>query len=326
MKVHASLTGPFPRSETLVQATRDLDRGRTTEEAVEELYGRAERDVLVLEDRLRFDVVTSGYLRWQDLFRPLAETWAGFTVGSLTRWFETNTFYRQPVLHAPPERTPGAIRDRLPPVFPSAGYGRALVSLPGPYTLVGLLENRSGETPEALTHRLGRLLADEVRELREVGYRSFQFHEPLLVVHPPKGPRAEAVVAAYRAIGEAAQGATSILWTYFGDASDVGALLGRLAVTTVGIDLAETDWNRLDSFVGHHSLGVGCLDPRTTLVEKPEDVAEIVRSIVERLGTSDVWLGPGGPLALLPSEPAIRKLEALPAMQRLLTATGGAAA
>ena len=165
MPVRTGLTGPFPRSEALVTATRDLDRGRTSPEAVEELYATSEREVLALEERLGFDTVTAGYLRWADLFRPIAETWEGFTVGPLTRWFETNTFYRQPILHAPPVRVSGAIAARLPPPL-RASPARARVILPGPYTLAGLLDNRSGETESALVHRLGRLLGEEVRELR----------------------------------------------------------------------------------------------------------------------------------------------------------------
>ncbi|MCI4370754.1 MAG: hypothetical protein L3J81_05440, partial [Thermoplasmata archaeon] len=191
MDVHLALTGPFPRSEVLVAATRDGDRGRTTPDAVEARYAEAERDVVALEQRLGFDVTTGGSLRWADLFRPFAEGWRGFTVGPVTRWFETNTFYRQPILHAPPERVPGVVRAALPSdrVVPPAN---AKVILPGPFTFAGLLDNRSGETREALTHRFGRLLADEVVELRAAGYRTFQFQEPLLVVDPPKGPLAEA--------------------------------------------------------------------------------------------------------------------------------------
>jgi hypothetical protein len=36
-EIRAYAPGIYARSEELVQATRDLDRGRTTEEAVEEL-------------------------------------------------------------------------------------------------------------------------------------------------------------------------------------------------------------------------------------------------------------------------------------------------
>jgi 5-methyltetrahydropteroyltriglutamate--homocysteine methyltransferase len=313
MNLRASLTGPFPRPESLVAATRDLDRGRTTPDAVEELFVRTESEVVEIERRLGLDPVTGGYLRWADVFRPIAETWAGFTVGPVTRWFETNTFFRQPILHAPPERVPGALAARLPVAARTPDAGKAKVILPGPYTFAGLLDNRSGETVESLIHRLGRLLGAEVKELRGLGYTVFQFQEPLLVVTPPTGPRAEAVTAAYRAIAESSEGATTILWTYFGDAAPTFPLLAHLPVGVLGVDLAETDVAALTTPIERKGIGLGCLDPRTTLVEDASEVAAIVRRVQEKLHPSSVWLGPGGPLDLLPWEPARRKLHVLPA-------------
>jgi 5-methyltetrahydropteroyltriglutamate--homocysteine methyltransferase len=325
MNVWTSLTGPYPRSEALVSATRDLDRGRTTPEAVEELYASTEEEVTQLEERLGLDVLTGGYLRWADLLRPFAESWRGFTVGPVTRWFETNTFYRQPILHAPPERVAGAIAPWLPAAAKRRGAKRAKVIFPGPYTFASLLDNRSGETTEALTHRLGRLLAEEVRELRALGYDSFQFQEPELVVRTPKGPKAEATIAAYRSIGEALSGAQSIVWTYFADAMPALPLLGRLPVGGLGIDLSETEPSEVHGFPEHRAIGLGCLDPRTTLPEDPADVARIVRSIAEKVRPTTVWLGPGGPLDLLPAESAARKLHLLPAARQALTAQQGGA-
>lgn len=318
MIVRTGLTGPFPRSEALVAATRDLDRGRTTPEAVEELYRTTEEEVVRLEERLGLDHLTGGYLRWADLFRPIAETWNGFTVGPVTRWFETNTFYRQPILHAPPERVAGGVAGRLPPTPRARGAARAKVILPGPYTLTALLDNRSGETPEGLIHRFGRLLAEEVRELKGLGYGTFQFQEPALVVSPPAGARAEAVVEAYRRLAEAADGATTVLWTFFADAGPVWPLLTRLPVGVVGVDLAETEPGALQPFSDRRGLGLGILDPRTTLVEDPAEVARIARELSERVRPSALWLGPGAPLDLLPWEPATRKLHLLPAAAQAL--------
>jgi 5-methyltetrahydropteroyltriglutamate--homocysteine methyltransferase len=319
----ASLTGAFPRSEPLVAATRDLDRGRTTPEAVERLFEQSERDVLALENRLGLAPVTGGFQRWPDLFRPIAETWRGFTVGTLTRWFETNTFFRQPILNHPPERVAGALAARLGKgPFPS---GRKAI-LPGPYTLTGLLENRSGETSEALVHRFGRLLAAEASELRGLGYTSFQFQEPLLVVRPPAGPSAESVVTAYAAIREGAQGARTTLWTYFADARPALPTLLRIPVDTLGIDLAETEPEELARLPEGRGLGLGVLDPRTSLPEDPGEIARVVGEIVGRLKPSHLTLGPGGPLDLLPAETAQHKLEVLPeALKRLGGRSGGSA-
>jgi 5-methyltetrahydropteroyltriglutamate--homocysteine methyltransferase len=323
MLLRTGLTGPFPRSEALVAATRDLDRGRTTPEAVEALYASTESEVLALEERLGLDTVTAGYLRAADLFRPIAETWEGFTVGPLTRWFETNTFYRQPILHAPPVRVPGALLARLPPAL-RAAPARARVVLPGPYTFAGLLDNRSGETEPALVHRLGRLLGEEVRELRGAGYSTFQFTEPLLVVRPPEGPRAEAVLAGYRAIQAALDGGTSIVWTYGADANPIYPLLDRLPVSVVGVDLADTDPERIPEARDAPALGLGVIDPRTTLAEDPAEVARLARTLTTRRHAPAVWLGPGMPLDLLPYEPATRKVRVLSAARQLLNGGGPA--
>jgi|SRR5208282_3958152 len=318
MIVRTGLTGPFPRSEALVNATRDLDRGRTNAEAVEELFASTEQEIVALERRLGFDETTAGYLRWQDLFRPFAETWEGFTVGPLTRWLETNTFYRQPILLAPPGRTPGAIASRLPPPLRTAP-GSARVVLPGPYSFSVMLDNRSGETEPALIHRLGRLLGEEVKELRGLGFSTFLFSEPQLVVRPPEGPRAEAVLAGYRAIGTGLDGGTSIVWTYGADALPAFPLLDRLPVSVVGVDLAETEVEHLPAGPSRVGLGLGVVDPRTTLEEDPAEVARVVRAAQARRHPSAIWLGPGSPLDLLPWEPATRKLHVLPAVRRALT-------
>ena len=323
MRAVTSLPGAFPRSEALVEATRDLDRGRTTAEAVQELALRTEAEVSQLEDRLGLEPRTGGYLRWQDLFRPFAETWEGFTVGPLTRWFETNQFFRQPILHAPPARAPGAIASWLPPAGKNGSHPRKAI-LPGPYTFAGLVDNRSGETGEALTHRLGRLLGEELHELQGAGYSAFQFQEPLLVYRPPEGPRAEAVVAAYRAIATAAGSATTAVWTYFGDARPAWPLLTRLPVTVVGVDLSETDALELSPAPDRRGLGLGVIDPRTSLVEDPAEVVRLARSIVERHRPTTLWVGSGAPLDLLPWEPAARKLHGLPAVRQGLDASGGA--
>jgi 5-methyltetrahydropteroyltriglutamate--homocysteine methyltransferase len=317
MIVRTGLTGPFPRSEALVAATRDLDRGRATGEVVEELYARTEAEVVALERRLGFDTVTGGYLRWADLFRPFAETWEGFTVGPLTRWFETNTFYRQPILHSPPGRVAGAIAARLPPPLAREPV-RAGVILPGPYTFAGLLENRSGEAEEALVYRLGRLIAEETKELLGRGFTTFQFSEPLLVDRPPERALAEAVVAAYRSIQTAAGRSTTLVWTYGGDANPVFPLLDRLPVSAVGVDLAETEWESIPASTERRGLGLGVVDPRTTLVEDASDVVRIVHGLRDRRKPSLLVLGPGGPLDLLPWEPATRKLHVLPAARQAL--------
>lgn len=321
MRVRTGLTSQFPRSETLVRATRESDRGRLGVDALETAYRTAENEVVALERNLGFDGVTAGLMRWADLLRPFAESWEGFSVGPLTRWMQTNTFYRQPVLLGPPLRTPGAIAARLPPtVVQNPEEGQVL--LPGPFTFAELTENRSGEPDQALVHRLGRLLAEEVVELKTRGFSRFVFVEPVLVAQPPEGPAAEAVVAAYRSIHAAADGARTIVWTYGADAIPALSVLDRLPVSVLGIDLTETEAERLPTSPGHTEIGLGVVDPSTTLLEEPTEIVRVVRMAAQRRGISEVYLAPGAPLDLLPADVAHRKLGGLPEVARALKGDG----
>jgi len=94
--VEAFVPGIYPRSEALVQATRDLDRGRTTAEAVEAKRAQDLERLVEVQREAGLDLLTDGMLSWQDLFRPLVEATDGLKTGALTRFLDTNTFYRAP--------------------------------------------------------------------------------------------------------------------------------------------------------------------------------------------------------------------------------------
>src|SRR6266487_5527597 len=71
--VSAYVHGIYPRSEALVAATRDLDRGRTSPEAVDAQVDRDLEELISVQQAAGLDLLTDGMLRWQDLFRPLVE-------------------------------------------------------------------------------------------------------------------------------------------------------------------------------------------------------------------------------------------------------------
>ncbi len=318
--IEAGLTSPFPRSERLVGVTRDLDRGRTSPEAAEKAFVEAETELVTLEEKL-FSNVTAGYLRWNDLLRPIAESWGSFRVGPLTRWLETNTFYRQPILTGPPRRTPGAIAGRLPPPLRQRP-ARGRVLLPGPYTLLRCLENQSSIAESDVLLRLGQELGDEVAELGQAGFATVQFTDPVLVTAPPEGQLATATVDAYTAIARSSPKVRTVVWTYGSSAGPVLPLLDRLPVSMVGIDLADTEPEELRPGPPGQGLGLGILDPRTTLPETLADTAAIVRDAVRLRPTDHLWLGPGAPIDLLPTRPAEEKLLRLSDVHQMLLREG----
>lgn len=85
------LWGQYPRSEELIQATRDWDRGRIDISTLKEHY-RRER-VALKELQNGFSYISTGQLHWEDLIRPLSRFFQS-PPGSLKRFYETNTFWR----------------------------------------------------------------------------------------------------------------------------------------------------------------------------------------------------------------------------------------
>jgi 5-methyltetrahydropteroyltriglutamate--homocysteine methyltransferase len=138
-ELQAFAPGLYPRSEALVQATRDLDRGRTTPEAVDEQVERDFADLVSTQQQAGLDLLADGMLRWQDHFRPLLEASDGLETGALTRFLDTNTFYRAPKATGEP-RLAQPLDERYVAPLP----GPRLVTLPSPFAL----SHRTGLSPK----------------------------------------------------------------------------------------------------------------------------------------------------------------------------------
>jgi methionine synthase II (cobalamin-independent) len=86
------LWGQYPRSESLVQATRDWDRKRISLAQLEKVRMQDREDFISLQ--ANDDYLSTGQFQWEDLMRPLALLSSDLAPGSLVRFFETNTFWR----------------------------------------------------------------------------------------------------------------------------------------------------------------------------------------------------------------------------------------
>ena len=82
----------------MVASTRGLDRGRVTAEAVGAAFAEDLAAFIRVQQQAGLDVFSDGLLRWQDIFRPLMEAVGPVKAESLKRWFDTNTFFREPDL------------------------------------------------------------------------------------------------------------------------------------------------------------------------------------------------------------------------------------
>jgi 5-methyltetrahydropteroyltriglutamate--homocysteine methyltransferase len=290
-QLQAFVPGLYARSEALVQATRDLDRGRTTPEAVDEQVERDLAELVAVQQAAGVDLLADGMLRWQDVFRPFVEGADGLETGALTRFLDTNTFYRAPSVSTDTPALPRALNGRYFAPLPAP----RLVTLPSPFALA----EGTGVDPKAVAEGVLKPQIDAT-------------DAELVILEEPFLARAGSVDL--NGLGEALEklngGPKLALWVTFGDAGRLFEQgLADLPVDGIGVDFYATRVNAIPEGFDKLLLA-GVLDARSSVPEDPNEIAAFVPQLQER-GVKDVALVPNGDLQYV-SEPVARdKVERL---------------
>jgi 5-methyltetrahydropteroyltriglutamate--homocysteine methyltransferase len=301
--MQAFVPGLYPRSEALIQATRDLDRGRTTPEAVDEQVERDLAELVAAQQQAGVDLLADGMLRWQDVFRPLVEASNGLETAALTRFLDTNTFFRAPNATTAEPTLTAPLDERYVAPLPAP----RIVTLPSPF---------------ALSHGTGvsaKTMAESVLkpQLEAVDAELVVLEEPFLARE--ESPDLDALDEALEKLNG---GSRLALWLTFGNAKRLLEQgVADLPVDAIGIDFYATNATDVpESF--DKLLLAGVLDARSSVLEEPREIAAFVERVHEQ-GVKEVALVPNGDLQYV-SEPVAR--EKLGRLGKAKTATTEAAA
>ena len=303
-EIKAYAPGIYARSEELVQATRDLDRDRATAEAVEERREADMRSFLDAQREARLDYLSDGLLNWQDIFRPFGEAARGLAAGPLTRFLNTNTFFRAPAVT---EEAPKLVEPLGEPCF-SIGElprNRWVATLPSPHALAA---SAAGElAPRAVAEGV---LGPQIRWLAQNGCAMVVLQETALFgdridVHPLD----DALDVLQSPLPVALQ-------LPFGDSGDMLGELLELDIEAIGVDFYATDLEALPRPFPK-TLLAGVVDARNSLLEEPEQLAKFGRQLLEELD-GGLHLVPNGDLQFVPEKIAREKVLRLGEVSRIL--------
>jgi 5-methyltetrahydropteroyltriglutamate--homocysteine methyltransferase len=301
-ELQAFIPGLYARSEELVQATRDLDRGRTSAEAVEEQVERDQAELVAAQQEAGFDLLADGKLRWQDHFRPLLEAADGLETGALTRFLDTNTFYRAPKATTATPKLEAPLGERYVAPLP----GPRLVTLPSPFAL----SHGTGITPKTMAEGVLKPAIDALDAELVV------LAEPFLAREEGAGLDSLA-----EALESLAGGPKLAIWFTFGDARrllEQGA--ADLPVEGIGVDFYGTHLTDVPEGFPKLLLA-GVVDARNSLLEEPRELAAFAQRLGER--AERIALVPNGDLQYVSEKFAREKLARL---GKARTATTEAAA
>jgi 5-methyltetrahydropteroyltriglutamate--homocysteine methyltransferase len=293
--VHTFVPGIYPRSEGLVQATRDLDRGRTTLEAVDAQLVRDLEELVTVQQQAGLDLLADGMLQWQDLFRPLIQATDGLEPGPLTRFLDTNTFYRAPTATAAKPRLRGPLDDDYVAPLP----GPRLITLPSPFAFAKGTELSPRAIAEGV---LKPALAGVDAELVVLS-------EPFLAREsaPDLDELAEA-------LEQLSGGPPLVLQLAFGPAGHLFPRVAELPVHGIGVDFYATRLEDVpDGF--EKLLLAGVVDARSSLLEDADELVSFVGRLDERV-VGDIALVPNGDLQYVTERIAREKVTRLGATKR----------
>lgn len=314
--VEAHLTGLFPRSEELVEATRAAGRGKISPADLEAAFRRDLGALARLQSESGLDFLVDGQLNWQDLFRPFSELFTGIQLGGLTRWFDNNTFYRKPIIADKTRFSNVSIEPYFrSSLLPASTPKKAI--LPGPFTFAVMSQNATYESLADLVDDIAHGLKDTVEALRKAGYGCFQFNEPCLCASSRTKSELEMAKHAFQVCAKGVSAKTS-LQTYFGDASPVIHALLDFPVDCLGLDFYATSLDSLPEYSFDKELGCGCIDGRNSLLESPGDMAKFVKKVRENVEPRGMSICTNCDLEFLPYSIAENKVRVLSETKKML--------
>ena len=297
-----------PRPARLRNAINKLDRGAITQAELDTVADEVTIEALEEQAAAGLDLVTDGQIRWEDEQTYFARELAGISINGLIRWFDTNMYYRHPVVEgAVSWQKPVTVRDYSFAAEHSAKPVKPVLT--GPYTLARLSVDKHYHDNESLALALAEALNQEAKALEQAGATLIQFNEPAILKQ--KDDFASFAAICKRLVDGLT--AETSLYLYFGDAEGIYPQLLELPFDLIGLDFVMGPANEalLRSAPFTKKLGLGIVDARNTRLESPEQIAERIRSLSDGVDPENVHVSPSAGLEFLPREVAQEKLRLL---------------
>lgn len=303
--------GASREQQRLRRAYAQRERGEFSPDAFSQVQDSVIAEVIEEQAAAGCELLTDGQIRWYDSISHLAGRLAHVEINGLLRYFDTNFYFRQPVIT-------GKVTWREPLIVEEFRYAKKISSrsikpvLTGPYTLA---ISSIRQTPVygdlgTLVLDLSAALAQEVSALAAAGAELIQVEEPAILKHPQDLPLLQQALTPLSKVRGSARLA---LYTYFGDATPIYEALQELPVEILGLDFTYAPGlpEKIATLGSQKTLGLGLIDGRNTRMETADQVFPRLEKILPHVPGGVVYLNPSCGVEYLPREKAVAKLRLL---------------
>jgi len=311
--VKTTVVGAFPKisdapgGQELRQALHKQDRGELKGSDLDAVYDTVTAAAIVELEAAGIDVINDGQIRWDDLLAPFATAWGGVKRGPLERFYDNNTYFRQPTIDGP-ITSDGQTLVKSFRHATSLATHQLKAAVAGPMTFATLAIDNHYKSLEDRVIAIADAIAAEVKGLGAAGASLVDVEDPGLVFAPQ---HIELAREAYKRI--AAAGVPIAVQPYFFPADRILEVLASFPVAQFGIDVRSretTALRRLDAFKGK-TVVLGIVDARNTRRETASELGKIVEDALRLVPTELLWLSTTTGLEYLPHDVATKKLAAL---------------
>jgi 5-methyltetrahydropteroyltriglutamate--homocysteine methyltransferase len=312
-----TVIGAYPKigddlaSQELRRALHRHDRREIEDAELDKIYDDATARAIAEIQELGVDVINDGQIRWDDPLAPFARAWSGVERGPLERFYDNNTYFRQPVITGPIGsdgrtllRDVGVARKALK----LRRFDQFKAAVVGPLTFATLAQDEHYRSIEDRVFAVADAVAREIEGLVAAGVNLIDVEDPAIVALPK---HIEIAREAYVRLARA--GANLCLATYFFPADPVLEALASFPVYAVAIDVRSRDttaFDRLDAF-RNQVVVLGAVDARNTRLETGDEVARYAERALRLVPEDRLWLSPTTSLEYLPRDVAKAKVGAL---------------
>ena len=181
-----TVVGNYPKLSTrtgapsLRRAISQLDTGARTQNELSAVADEVTKEAIREQVEAGLDLVTDGQIRWDDGQTYFAQGIKGFSLGGLLRYFDTNTYFRQPIPEEKLEwQGPITVNDFKAAEQASLKPVKPIIT--GPFTLGYLSQQGCYGDRASLVLDLANILNQEALALQEAGATIIQFDEPAIL-------------------------------------------------------------------------------------------------------------------------------------------------
>ena len=292
----------------LRRAYHDLDKKKISKGQFLSIQDGYVSEVIGEQESTGLDVVTDGLIRWRDSLSHLLQNCEGIEINGLLRFFDTNCYFRQPVIKGKVSKKRSFLESEAL-FLKEKSTKKSKVVLTGPVTLAAWskIETKAYNV-QSLAETFAEFLKDEILLLAKTGVSQIQIDEPSLSFYPQYVPILEKLLNPL-----ALKKTELILASYFGDISLIYEDLQRLKVDALLLDFtySPTLTDQISVLGSQKRLGLGLLDGRNTRLETKKEVQSVLNKILHKLPAQGNFLTTSSGVEYLPRDRALRKLKHL---------------